>query len=122
MIFTIMILHDLGNMVFRAVKHFRNKNYRSCRLMFCKKICLKNFAKFTEKISGGVSFLMKSPTIKIRLWRRCFPVSSVKPLRTYFSVNASCGASEITFRVRSNSFVSLTNICKQRLARVRKLY
>ena len=46
--------------------------------LFCKKVVLRNFAKFTGKCLCRVSFFKK------RLWHRCFPVNFAKILRTSF--------------------------------------
>ena len=59
--------------------------------VFCKKGALKNFAKFIGKhLYQGLFFnkvagLRPATLLKKRLWHRCFPVNSVKFLRTPFS-------------------------------------
>ena len=58
--------------------------------VFCKKVSLKNFAKFTEKHLCQSLFLNKFADLrssilsKKRLWYICFPVSFAKFLRTPF--------------------------------------
>ena len=58
--------------------------------MFCRKGVLRNFAKFTGKhlcqnlFFNKVASLRSATLLKRRLWRRCFPVSFAKFLRTPF--------------------------------------
>ena len=58
--------------------------------VFCKKLVLRNFAKFTAKHLCQSFFINKvegfRPAIllKKRLWRRCFPVNFAKFLRRSF--------------------------------------
>ena len=65
--------------------------------VFCKKVVLRNFAKFTGKHLCQSLFFnkvagLKSPTLlKKRLWHRCFPVNFAKFLRTPFLQNTSDG-------------------------------
>ena len=60
------------------------------REVFCKKGVLENFTKFTEKhlcqslLFNKVAGLRPATLLKKRLWHRCFPVNSVKFLRTPF--------------------------------------
>ena len=50
--------------------------------VFCKKVILRNFAKFTENTYARVSFLMKLQAglqlYQKRDWHRCFPVHFAK--------------------------------------------
>ena len=57
--------------------------------VFCKKVVLGNFAKFTGKHLCQSHFFNKVAGtacnfIKKRLWHRCFPVNFAKSLRTPF--------------------------------------
>ena len=58
--------------------------------MFCKKVVLGNFAKFTGKdlcqslFFNNVASLRPATLLKKRLWHLCFPVSFAKFLRTPF--------------------------------------
>ena len=58
--------------------------------VFCKKGVLENFTKFTGKhlcqslLFNKVAGLKPATLLKKRLWHRCFPVNSVKFLRTPF--------------------------------------
>ena len=58
--------------------------------MFCKKIVLKNFVKFTGKhrcqslFFNKVAGLVPATLLKKRLWHRCFPVNFCKILSTPF--------------------------------------
>ena len=60
-----------------------------------KKGVLRNFTKFTGKhlcqslLFNKVAGLRPTTLLKRRLWRRCFPVSFVKFLRTPFLQNTS---------------------------------
>ena len=59
---------------------------RSSRLeLFCRKSVLRNFTKFTGKYLCQSLFFNKVAG----LWHRCFPVNSVKFLRTPFLQNTS---------------------------------
>ena len=59
--------------------YYTTTNYRSSRPeVFCKKVVLRNFAKFTEKhLCQSLFFLLKK-----RLWHRCFPLNFAKFYRT----------------------------------------
>ena len=64
--------------------------------MFCKKVVLKNFAKLTGKHLCQSLFLNKvagqpATLLKIRIWRRCFPVNFAKFLRATFLQNTCRG-------------------------------
>ena len=56
--------------------------------VFCKKVALKNFAKFTAKhlcqslFFNKATGVMPATLLKKRLWHRCFPVNIEKFLRT----------------------------------------
>ena len=58
--------------------------------VFCKRVVLKNFTKFTGKHLGqsllfnNVAGLRSATLLKRRLWHRCFLVNFVKILRTPF--------------------------------------
>ena len=60
--------------------------------VFCKKVVLKNFFKFTVKhLCHGLFFnkvagLRPATLLKKRLWHRCFPVNFAKFLRTPFLI------------------------------------
>ena len=77
-----------------AIKiYFSISLFRSSRTeVFCKKIVLRNFAKFTGKhLCQGLFFnkvagLTPTTLFKKRLWRRCFPVNFAKFLRTPFII------------------------------------
>ena len=67
--------------------------YKSSRPgVFCKKVVLRNFVKFTVKhlcqspFSNKVAGLSRATLLKKRPWRRCFPVNFVKFLRTPFYI------------------------------------
>ena len=79
-------------------RHEKTKNqyiFRSSRPeMFCKKVFLRNFAKFTGKHLGQSLFFNKvagrpATLLKKRLWPRCFPVNFAKFLRKTFLQNTS---------------------------------
>ena len=59
----------------------------SHREVFCKKVALRNFAKFTGKhlchslFFNKVAGLTPATLLKKRLWLRCFPVNFAKFLR-----------------------------------------
>ena len=76
------------------------------------KVVFKNFAKFKGKhLCSRVFFLINSQNIKKRFWHRRLPVSFVKFLNTYFSTKHLLWLLlKLAFRVRSNSFASLTII------------
>ena len=63
-------------------------NFRA--YVFCKKVVLKNFAKFRGKhlcqslFFNKVAGLKPATLLKKRLWHRCFPVNFTKFLRTTF--------------------------------------
>ena len=63
---------------------------RSCREVFCKKVILKNFTKFTGKhLCWSLSFnkvvdLMPDTLLKKRLQHRCFPDNFVKFFKNTF--------------------------------------
>ena len=62
--------------------------------VFCKKDALGDFAKFTEHLCQSLFFnkvagLRPAILLKKRLCHRCFPVNSVKFLRTRFLQNTS---------------------------------
>ena len=63
--------------------------------VFCKKVILRSFAKFTGKqlcqslFFNKVADLRPSTSWKKRLWHSCFPVSFVKFVRTPFLQNTS---------------------------------
>ena len=68
-------------------------DHRSSRQeVFCKKGALRNFTKFTGKHLCLILFFNKVPVLrpanlfKKRLWHRCFPLKSVKLLRTPFFI------------------------------------
>ena len=66
-----------------------NLKYRSTRPeVFCKKVVLGSFPKFTGKHPCQSLFFNKvacqAALLKKRLWRRCFPVNFTKFLRTPF--------------------------------------
>ena len=53
--------------------------------VFCKKVVLREFTKFTGKHLCQSLCLVKFATLlKKRLWQRCFPVNFAKFLRTPF--------------------------------------
>ena len=58
--------------------------------VFCEKIVLKDFTKFTGKhlcqrlFFNKVAGLRPATLLEKRLWRRCFPVNSAKFLKTHF--------------------------------------
>ena len=56
--------------------------------VFCKKVVLRNFTKFTGKHLCQRSFLLIScrpeALLKKSLWHRCFPVNFAKCQRTFF--------------------------------------
>ena len=58
--------------------------------VFCKKVVLENFTKFTGKhlyqrlFSIRVADLRLATLLKMRLWQGCFPVNFAKYLRTPF--------------------------------------
>ena len=62
----------------------------SCAEVFCNKVVLRNFTKFTGKhlcqslFFNKVAGLRLATLLKERLWYSCFPVSFVKFLRTLF--------------------------------------
>ena len=65
--------------------------FRSSRLeVFCKKVVLKNFAKFAGKhlcrslFFNKISGLRPATLLKTRVWHRCFLVNFAKFLRTPF--------------------------------------
>ena len=62
------------------------RNYRSSRPdLFCKKIVLRNFGKFTGKhLCKSLFFNKVAGWLKKGLWHRCFPVNFAKFLRTPF--------------------------------------
>ena len=73
--------------------YFSISLFRSSRTeVFCKKIVLRNFAKFTGKhLCQGLFFnkvagLTHTTLFKKRLWRRCFPVNFAKFLRAPFII------------------------------------
>ena len=61
--------------------------------MFCKKIVLRNFTKFTGKNMCQIHFFnrvagLRPPTLlKKKFWHRCFPVNFANLLRTPFLKN-----------------------------------
>ena len=63
--------------------------------VFCKKVVLRNFAKFTGKhlcqsiFFNKVAGLRAANLFKKRLWHRCFPMNFVKFLRAPFLQNTS---------------------------------
>ena len=63
--------------------------------MFCKKVVLRNFAKFTEKylcqslFGNKIGSLRPATLLKKRLWHLCFSVSFAKFLRTTFLLVAA---------------------------------
>ena len=67
--------------------------------MFCKKVVLKSFTKFTGKHLCQILFLIKLQASGLRsasllkkiVWYRCFPVNFAKFSRTAFLQNTSCG-------------------------------
>ena len=71
-----------------------NWNSRSSHLgVFCKKIVLRNFAKFAGKQQLRQSFFFNKVAVlkyvallKKRLWHRSFPADFAKFLRTHFLV------------------------------------
>ena len=52
--------------------------------VFCKKVVLRNFTKFTGKYL--CQSLRPATLLKKRLWHRCFPANFVKFLRTSFFI------------------------------------
>ena len=94
-----MIFQYLGNMIFGAVRHLRNKNYRSIRRVFCKKVFLKTLQNSAESTCTRVLLLIKLQAIKKKLWHRCFPVIFAKFLRKPFSIKGN--AQFIFIRSRS---------------------
>ena len=79
----------LGNLkCSKAVRRSRS----SRREVFCKKGLLRNLAKFTGKhlcqspFFTKVTGLKTATLLKKRLWHRCFPVNSVKFVRTPFFI------------------------------------
>ena len=52
-----VIFHDLGNMTFVVVRQLRNKNYRSIRPVFPKKVFLKILQNSAENTFATVSFI-----------------------------------------------------------------
>ena len=76
-----------------AFKSLFEGNSRNCRLnVFCKKVVLKNFAKFTGKhlrlshFLNKVARLRPATLLKMRLRHRSFPVNFVKFFRTDFFI------------------------------------
>ena len=61
--------------------------------VFCKKVVLKKFTKFTGKHLCQSLFLKKVPDprpvtlLKKRFWYRCFPVNFLKYLKTPFFID-----------------------------------
>ena len=88
------VLHSLYFHVFKQIQqHWSQKKWinRSSRPeMFCKKVDLRNFPKFTGKHHFQSFFFYKlaglrlATLLKKRLWHRRFPVSFAKLLRTPF--------------------------------------
>ena len=65
----------------RSVQFLLDFLFKSSRPeVFCKKVVLRNFAKFT----GKNLCLRPATLLKKRLWQRCFPVKFAKFLRTHF--------------------------------------
>ena len=66
------------------------KNRKTSPLVFCKKVVLKNFLKFTRKnlyqslFFNKVAGLRPANLLKKRLWNRVFPVNSGEFPRTPF--------------------------------------
>ena len=104
----IMPIPDLNKLllfvVWCPVKFIKHSNheifrkYRSSRpKVFCKKGCLRNFAKFTRKhlcqslFFNKVAGLMPATLLKKRVWHRYFLVNFVKFLRTPFSKQNTFG-------------------------------
>ena len=69
-------------------QHHVSLKLRSSHLkVFCRKVVLRNFLKFTGNTCARVSFstgLRPATLLKKRLWHRCFPVNFAKFLRTPF--------------------------------------
>ena len=67
--------------------------------MFCKKVVLKSFTKFTGKHLCQILFLIELQASGLRsasllkkiVWYRCFPVNFAKFSRTAFLQNTSSG-------------------------------
>ena len=72
-------------------------DYRSSRPeTFCKKVVLRDFAKFTAKHLCQSLFLNKvAGFIKKRLWQWCFPVNFVKFFKNIFFHRAPLVAASI---------------------------
>ena len=83
------IFQYLGNMVFVAVKHLRNKNYLSIWQVFCKKVFLKILQNSAESTCTRVSLVIKLQAIKKKLWHKCFAGNFAKILRKPFSVKGN---------------------------------
>ena len=65
---------------------YKTWRFRSSLLeVFCRKVIIKNFAKFT----GKQQCLRPATLLKKRLWHSCFPVNFAKFLRTPFLQNTS---------------------------------
>ena len=68
------------------------KNRSSRPKAFCKKVVLRNFAKFTGNqlcqnlFFSKVAGLKPATLLKKRLWHRCFTVNFAKFLRTFFLI------------------------------------
>ena len=74
------------NVLLKTCKHLQKQPPE----LFCKKVVLGNFAKFTGKHLSRLSLLIKLQTLqKKRPWHRCFPLNFAKFLRTPFLQNTS---------------------------------
>ena len=75
-------------------------NFRSSRPeVFCKKVVLKNFAKFTGR--HLCQSFRPATLLKKRLQHRCFPVNSAIFLRTHFC-RTSLVATNVTSLSKAN--------------------
>ena len=86
-------------------------SFRSSRPeVFCKKVVLRNFAKFTgihlcqSRFFNKVAGLTPAALLKRRLWHSCFSVNFLKVLRTPFLWNTSSSCFCYIFRESGEIF------------------